>query len=414
MSDTDNLSKVPPIPITKDTSPELIRVMAMSGKQAGNPFATAGKGEDLNAQPEATPQAETPLPVSVSPVPVQPAPSVQSFTTGTAPMANPFAAAGGKGPDDDKKSKIDPESYLFDYVNELELFISHAGEPTATIKQNNIVLNVAVSSQEFKDHLLHYVVTRFKSIPERKVITDAVHLAESLARVSMKKIELHHRVLFDGNQLVFDLIRDDGIFVVADNNGWILTQNVNYKFVRYPHSSPLPLPDINGNVLELLPFLNIEDENDKILVVCWLVAAFITTIPRAILCLHGSAGSAKTTQATILKSLVDPSYEGGLYIRNKEDEMALLLAQSAMPFFDNLTKITKAIENMLCMAATGGGYITQSVKYLTKRPWHRRRISLQNTSSPCADDAADCAGSLSAFPSALACLWPFHRGKYCA
>jgi len=43
-------------------------------------------------------------------------------------------------------------------------------------------------------------------------------------------------------------------------------------------------------------------------------------------------------------------------MRNKEDEMVLLLAQSAMPFFDNLTKITKAIENMLCIAATGGGY----------------------------------------------------------
>ena len=335
---------------------ESLRVSPEPEPPVKNPFAGFGKKSASASQPEATPQPETPPPVSVSPVPVPPVPSVQSATPGTTPMANPFAAAGGNAADEDKKSKIDPESYLFDYVNDLELFISHTGEPTATIKQNNIVLNVAVSSQEFKDHLLQYVVTRFKSIPERKVITDAAHLAESLARVSMKKAELHHRLLFDGNQLVFDLIRDDGNFVVADKSGWVLTRNVNYKFVRYPHSSPLPLPDLSGNVLELLPFLNIEDEYDKILVVCWLIAAFITTIPRAILCLHGSAGSAKTTQATILKSLVDPSYEGGLYIRNKEDEMALLLDQSAMPFFDNLTKITKAIENMLCMAATGGGY----------------------------------------------------------
>lgn len=260
-------------------------------------------------------------------------------------------------------------------MNDLELFMSQAGEPTVTIKQHDLTLNVPTSSQEFKDHLLYYVVSRCKVVPDRKVIADAVYLAESLSRVSMKKIELHHRMFFDGKQLVLDLVRDDGLFVVANTGGWTISKNVSCKFIRYPHSSPLPLPDTNGSVLELLPFLNIHDEYDQILVICWLIASLVTTIPRAILCFHGSPGSAKTSQATMLKNLVDPSYEGGLYIRNKEDEMALLLAQSAMPFFDNLTTVTKAIENMLCMAATGGGYKkrklytdSNSVQYRFKKP----------------------------------------------
>lgn len=64
---------------------------------------------------------------------------------------------------------------------------------------------------------------------------------------------------------------------------------------------------------------------------------------------------------------------------------------------------------ILASGATAWGYYYSELKYLTKRLWHRRHIFLQNTSSLCADDTVNCAGNLSACPSALACLWLFHR-----
>lgn len=352
---------------------ESLRVSPEPEPPVKNPFAGFGKKSASASQPEATPQAETPPPVSVSPVPVPVATATQPNQP--APAANPFAAAGGKVSDQDKKEKSNPETYLYDYVSNLELFMSKAGEPMATITHDDIIHNIHIGSQEFKDHLMHHAVIKFKSVLERRIINEAVYLAESLARFSNNKIELHNRMHFDGNKLTLDLTRSDGYYVVAGADGWALTKSVNYKFIRYPHSYPLPLPDLNGNVLELLPFLNIENELDKILVICWLIASFITTIPRAILCLNGSAGSAKTTQATMLKGLVDPSFEGGMYIRHKEDELALLLNQSAVPFFDNLSSLPKAIENLLCVASTGGGFGKKKlysdngvVRYSLKKP----------------------------------------------
>lgn len=339
-------------------------------KPTVNPFASYGKETVTSPGLGTTQPVKTP-PVTVPVV----APLVTPAQAEAVPGANPFAVAGGKVADEDKKAKSNPETCLYDYVSNLELFLSKAGEPMATITHNNILLNIHIDSQAFKDHLLYHVVMRFKSVPDRKVINDAVYLAESLARFSRNNIELHNRMHFDGYKLILDLNRSDGYYVVADGNGWTLTQTVNCKFIRFPHSSPLPLPVSNGNVLELLPFLNIENEYDKILVICWLIASFITTIPRAILCLNGSAGSAKTTQATMLKGLVDPSFEGGMYIRNREDELALLLNQSAVPFFDNLSSLPKPIENLLCMATTGGGFGKKKlysdndvIKYSLKKP----------------------------------------------
>ena len=50
--------------------------------------------------------------------------------------------------------------------------------------------------------------------------------------------------------------------------------------------------------------------------------------------------------------------------------------------------------------------ITQSIKYLTIPPWHRRHISPQNISSPWLDDAVGYEESSAIFPSTRVCPWP--------
>ncbi|MDD3311186.1 hypothetical protein [Pseudodesulfovibrio sp.] len=351
-------SKVPPIPITETTHPDLIRVMSKSEDEDTNPFAKFAKDnepdlttgettEETSATPPTDPVQPDPVPAVTSPPP-EPA---QVETN-----ENPFLVNGGKAADEDNKAKGNPQTILSDYIDKIEKYMSGTGEPTATVMQNHIKLNFSISSREFKDHLLHHVYSNHNVVPERKEINEAVYFAESLARVSGKTHELHNRMVYDGKQLTLDLVRDDGMYVVADQNGWKVTPEVDHKFVRYPNMSALPIPDSNGNVLELLPFLNIQDVYDKILVVCWVIASFITSIARPIPCISGTQGSAKTTMANMLKGLVDPAIEGGVYLRGKEDEVALMLNQSAMPFFDNLTKINAAVENMLCMGSTGGGF----------------------------------------------------------
>ena len=69
----------------------------------------------------------------------------------------------------------------------------------------------------------------------------------------------------------------------------------------------LPDPVEGGTLGDLRRFVNVERTEDFILVVSWLVGAFQPGGPYPLLALHGEQGSAKTTTANILRSLIDPS-----------------------------------------------------------------------------------------------------------
>src|SRR5207244_1364309 len=99
-----------------------------------------------------------------------------------------------------------------------------------------------------------------------------------------------------------------------------------------------------------------KDEGDRILTVCWLVAAPITTIPRPGLMLHGVKGSGKSCTAKMLRECLDPSAIDGLDVARDPRELAQLLDHTAVPWLDNLSKLHAWQADRLCAAITGGGF----------------------------------------------------------
>src|SRR5260370_30797626 len=67
----------------------------------------------------------------------------------------------------------------------------------------------------------------------------------------------------------------------------------------------LPLPKRGGTLALLDPFLNTNEES-RLLAKAWLVACLHPRGPYPMLGLHGERGSAKTTTAKVLRSLIDP------------------------------------------------------------------------------------------------------------
>jgi hypothetical protein len=70
---------------------------------------------------------------------------------------------------------------------------------------------------------------------------------------------------------------------------------------------PLPMPEKGGSIEELRPFLNYGSEENWILILAFLLAAFRPDGPFPILVFSGEQGSAKSTTASVLRRMLDPS-----------------------------------------------------------------------------------------------------------
>jgi hypothetical protein len=110
----------------------------------------------------------------------------------------------------------------------------------------------------------------------------------------------------------------------------------------------------------LRSFLNISNDHWP-LVLGWLVAALRPRGPYPVLCLHGEQGSAKSTAALLLRSLVDPN---AAPLRGEPKEVRDLMiaaTHSHVLCFDNLSRLPDWLSNALCRLSTGGGFSTRTL-----------------------------------------------------
>jgi hypothetical protein len=102
--------------------------------------------------------------------------------------------------------------------------------------------------------------------------------------------------------------------------------------------------------------INIKDEDNKLLLKCYIVALFIPEIPKPILMLHGEQGSAKSTLQELIKMLVDPSIIRTLSFPRDINELIQQLSHNHVAYFDNISNIKEWYSDQLCRAVTGSGF----------------------------------------------------------
>lgn len=150
-----------------------------------------------------------------------------------------------------------------------------------------------------------------------------------------------------------DLGNDKGQYVHVTKDGWEIKSKSAVKFRRHRGQKPLPLPQRGGSIQSLRPFCNVSDEEWPVLL-GYLVFALTRIGPYPVLDIFGQQGSAKSTLAKIVKSLVDPSetdLRSGFH-----DDQALFIAanKSHVMCFDNVSTLSDQHSDALCLMSTGG------------------------------------------------------------
>jgi hypothetical protein len=127
----------------------------------------------------------------------------------------------------------------------------------------------------------------------------------------------------------------------------------------------LPVPERGGSIDDLRPFINVEHEADFKLVVAFVLGSLRPTGPFAHLELLGEQGSAKSTTARIIRSLVDPNFSPLRAEPTSERDLAIAGSNVWMPVWDNMSHMQTWMSDALCRLSTGGGFSTRALALYT-------------------------------------------------
>ncbi len=213
-----------------------------------------------------------------------------------------------------------------------------------------------VPSADFVEWLSGQVYTTYKSILDLNIVKKIIPLIRMTARTTGIQSEVHKRFAFHDDKLYIDIGDDTFGMVEVAPGSWKITTNTAVYFHRSKTVLPLATPDPTGDPFALFDLINIKDKGQQLLVLVWLCASVIGNIQRPMLLLIGKHHSGKTMAGRILRSLFDNNAPLELSVGTKEDDVVLNLFHNAIPFFDNLSPITKAISGKFCTAVTGAGY----------------------------------------------------------
>jgi hypothetical protein len=191
-------------------------------------------------------------------------------------------------------------------------------------------------------------------------VQDALNSLKGLALLEGPRLPVYTRLATHGDAVYLNLGNDAWQAVEITAAGWRLTRDPPVKFLRPRGMLPLPLPEPGGSIDLLRPFVNVRDE-DWPLAVGWLVGSLRPAGPYPIAELQGEQGSAKSTTARLLRSLVDPNHSPLRAEPKNEHDIAIAGKNGWVVAYDNLSSLYPWLSDALCRLSTGGGLGTRQL-----------------------------------------------------
>jgi predicted DNA-binding transcriptional regulator AlpA len=202
--------------------------------------------------------------------------------------------------------------------------------------------------------------TEHRATPAGAALTDALTVLEgAAAETDPEPVALRVAATAAG-ALVLDLGTADGRTVVTDLTGWTVEPRAPVLFRRSALTAPLPTPRRGGDLDVLRRLVNVSDPGWQLLV-GWLVAALIPDIPHPILALTGEQGTAKSTAARLLVSLIDPSPAPLRSPPRDIRQWAVTASASWTVALDNVSTVPAWLSDTLCKAVTGDGIVDRAL-----------------------------------------------------
>lgn len=209
---------------------------------------------------------------------------------------------------------------------------------------------------EFADWLGTTFYAKFGRVPSARGLEDASRTLAGKARFSGRREAVHVRVAEYEGQVFIDLGGPDFAVLEVSPEGWRVIQKAPVYFVRPPGLLPLPVPERGASLDVLRRFVNVASDDDFLLIVAWMVAAFFPRGPYLLLLLQGGQGASKSTLSRFFRSLIDPNRAPIRSAPRNELELLIAAKNSRVLCYDNLSGVQSWLSDAMCRLSTGGGW----------------------------------------------------------
>jgi len=248
-----------------------------------------------------------------------------------------------------------------DLAADVEMFETPEGKVYASFEVEGHRETWPADSDRFEMHLMRLFDRAEGKTPDAQALKDAGRMMKAEALFDRETTEVHTRVgRGEDGALYIDLCDEEWRAVRVDEEGWEIVDRPPVHFRRSRSMEPLPVPERDGSIKALKPFVNAGDKDWR-LVVAWLVAALRPEGPYPALVLQGEQGSAKSTLARFLRTLVDPSAAPLRSPSRNQRDLMITATNSHVIAFDNVSGLKTWLSDALCSLATGGGFATREL-----------------------------------------------------
>jgi putative DNA primase/helicase len=248
---------------------------------------------------------------------------------------------------------------LIGLTEECELWHDAARCAYATFAVNGHHEHWPIRSREFKMWLSGQFYGATEGAVGGQALEDGIRILEARAVNDGPQCEPFVRVGRAGSALYLDLCDPKWRVVEITASGWSVVERPVVKLLRPSSMRQLPEPEPGGRIEELRRFLNVRSDDDFMLVVAWLVAAFRDKGPYPVLAINGEQGTGKSIFARIIRSLIDPSAAPIRAAPKDDRDLVVSAGNSWALVFDNLSIMPAWFADALCRLATGSGFATR-------------------------------------------------------
>lgn len=262
---------------------------------------------------------------------------------------------GDDTPETQKESQADKLMRLVSH-RRIEFFHTPTDTAYARIPQGDHFEIHKCRSQSFKQVLSYLMWDEEHKTPNSDSLNSVVNTVEGKAIHDGECHELHNRVAWLYDDIWYDLSDDRYRAVKISQKGWEIVDQPPILFQRYQHQSPQVEPITHGDPKKILDYVNITNDEHKLLLMVYIAACFIPDIAHPILHPWGGQGAAKSTLMRLVVSLTDPSEEDLLVVPRNEKDLAQRLNHHWTCCFDNLATIPDWLSDTLSRAVTGAGF----------------------------------------------------------
>jgi hypothetical protein len=256
-------------------------------------------------------------------------------------------------------SKTNQAELLLSLVESANLFRTPDGMTFADVVVDDHRETLEICSKEFGQLLTFRYFDATGRVPRPDALKSATAVFEARARYRGHQYEVHVRVAEHAGNVYLDLADESWRCVEIGSQGWRVVSDPPVRFRRSKGMKPLPIPQPGGSVYELRPFVNVGNEDHFVLLVCWMVGAIIPSASYPILILRGEQGSAKSTAAMFVRSLIDPNIAPIRSLPRNEEDLHIAAMNSHVLGFDNVSKVPDWLSDAWCRLATGAGQGTR-------------------------------------------------------